>query len=305
MTSTTSWSKQASPATEGEETHRPGKGCAEDSRRVLTPSILIVLVLATLGTILILGVVCVSGGSASASAPSNGRRQWVRGISGVFALQFCYALILGILIFTYFADRTLIPLPDLLGVIPIGVPFFGALGAITISMSALADHRDDWEPEWWYWHASRPIVGAIVGTVSVVFFVVGILSVGQKAPTASAGPNLLYYAIAFVVGYREQAFRDLVKRVVDLLLKPGSQSALPQIQQLNPPTGSATGGTQVTLTGTGLAGVSNVTFGGAKATPVSVSDTAVVVNTPPGEVGPAAVSVRTQGGCVRGPDCTH
>jgi hypothetical protein len=254
-----------------------------------------VLVLATLATIILLGF----------GVGLGGRREWVRGISGVFALQTCYALILGVLIFAYFADRTLIPLPDLLGVIPIGVPVFGALGAITISMSALADHRDNWETEWWYWHASRPIVGAIVGTVSVVFFVVGILSVGQKAPTASAAPNLLYYAIAFVVGYREQSFRELVKRVIDLLLKPASESTLPQIQQLNPSSGPVTGGTRVTLSGSGLAGIQKVTFAGAPATTVSLSDTAVVVETPPGTAGPAAVRVRTQGDTVTGPDFTY
>jgi hypothetical protein len=36
-----------------------------------------------------------------------------------------------------------------------------------------------------------------------------------------------YYVLAFVVGYREQTFRDLIKRVADTLLGPGIRGVRP------------------------------------------------------------------------------
>ena len=34
----------------------------------------------------------------------------------------------------------------------------------------------------------------------------------------------IYHVLAFIVGYREETFRDLLKRVTDLILRPGDKA---------------------------------------------------------------------------------
>jgi formylglycine-generating enzyme required for sulfatase activity len=70
----------------------------------------------------------------------------------------------------------------------------------------------------------------------------------------------------------------------------------PMITSVSPVYGSATGGTTITITGTGLTGASSVTVGGNPATDVVVNDTTITAVTPPGAIGAANVSVTTQGG---------
>src|SRR5262249_31487319 len=70
-------------------------------------------------------------------------------------------------------------LPQDLGSMPIGVPFFGALGAVLVSLSAVFDYRKSaWDPTWEAWHYSRWLIGGTVGIVSVLIFQAGILSTG-------------------------------------------------------------------------------------------------------------------------------
>ena len=74
------------------------------------------------------------------------------------------------------------------------------------------------------------------------------------------------------------------------------QSA-PTITSVVPNTGSVAGGDSVVVNGTNLLGAS-VKFGGAAATVVTDTGTAVTVTTPVGTVGPAAVAVTTSSGQV-------
>ena len=70
----------------------------------------------------------------------------------------------------------------------------------------------------------------------------------------------------------------------------------PQILALDPIEGPATGGTEVTITGTGLADATDVDFGGAPAAIVSSTDTELVVTTGAGAPGLVDVTVTTPGG---------
>jgi len=71
----------------------------------------------------------------------------------------------------------------------------------------------------------------------------------------------------------------------------------PTVTSVAPNTGPETGGTAVTITGTGLTGATGVTFGGVPATAVTpVSDTSVTATTPAHAVGPVDVVVTTPGG---------
>lgn len=106
--------------------------------------------------------------------------------------------------------------------LPLAVPAFGALGAITISIIAICYHCDDWNPCWSLWHATRAIVGAIMGTIAFFIFIAVIQSTNTPANlTPGAKGSIVYYLVAFVVGYREKTFRDLIQRVIDVVLAPG------------------------------------------------------------------------------------
>jgi len=125
------------------------------------------------------------------------------------------------------------------GVMPVAVPWFGALGAVTISLEGVFTWSESrWNPDYNYWHCGRPVFGAVLGAVSFYLFVLIVMTagttpsflgpVGTGQPLSPATPSkdfIVYYVVAFLVGYREETFRELIRRVTDLILKPGTQAA--------------------------------------------------------------------------------
>jgi hypothetical protein len=111
------------------------------------------------------------------------------------------------------------------GILPIGVPWFGAVGATLISMEGLFWHSrpDQWDGSYNYWHMVRPLFGAILAIVAFFIFLVLLNATGQtpafKTPAAgsSAADLAVFYVLAFLVGYREKNFRALVTDVTNLL----------------------------------------------------------------------------------------
>ena len=76
----------------------------------------------------------------------------------------------------------------------------------------------------------------------------------------------------------------------------------PGITQVTPLQGSTLGGTVISITGSGLSGVTAVSIGGAPCTAVTVlSPTLVRATTPPGVVGQAAISVTAPSGTTLAP----
>ncbi|MEU5853548.1 IPT/TIG domain-containing protein, partial [Saccharopolyspora shandongensis] len=72
---------------------------------------------------------------------------------------------------------------------------------------------------------------------------------------------------------------------------------LPAIASIQPTIGPTSGGTAVTITGTGFAGATAVTFGGTPAANFTVnSSTQITATTPPHAAGPAQVVVTTPAG---------
>src|SRR5205814_7605200 len=104
-------------------------------------------------------------------------------------------------------------IPDTFGPLPVGVAWFGALGAVLISLTGVFEHEHDWDASYWPWHVARPLVGVAVGVVSVLIMQAGILAVGSTPTKTDVPKNLLYYLVAFLVGYREETFRELIKRL--------------------------------------------------------------------------------------------
>ncbi|HEV2638335.1 MAG TPA: IPT/TIG domain-containing protein [Actinocrinis sp.] len=70
----------------------------------------------------------------------------------------------------------------------------------------------------------------------------------------------------------------------------------PTIVAVSPSSGSSSGGTSVTVSGSGLSTVSGVTIGGSPAPFGVINDGALAVITPPGSVGSADIVVTTTGG---------
>lgn len=152
------------------------------------------------------------------------RKIWTA--SSLLALDVLYIAILIVLLVGrqahwFWLDRIHNPIG---GIIPLAVPWFGALGAVTISIYGIVDHSGDWQDRWNLWHLIRPVVGAILGTIAYLIFI-GLIQATGTTPTSVGSSSsiklITYLIIAFVVGFREQTFRALIKKVVDVLLSPG------------------------------------------------------------------------------------
>jgi hypothetical protein len=113
-----------------------------------------------------------------------------------------------------------------LSVIPYWVPWAGALGGVSISLVGVAGYADDrWNPKRYaYWHLARPFLGAMFGTIAVLIVVLvlkNVATVDTRVPLTPQGTAVLC-VFAFVVGFREETFRSLLLRVVDVILGPGT-----------------------------------------------------------------------------------
>lgn len=106
--------------------------------------------------------------------------------------------------------------------VPLAVLWWGALGAVTVSFEGILRHRHDWIFGLNLWHAMRPALGAIVGAVSYLIFLL-VLQAASAHPVSGNG-QLIYLLVAFLVGYREETFRMLIKRATDMLLTPAAQA---------------------------------------------------------------------------------
>lgn len=213
----------------------------------------------------------------------------------VFWLATTYFFMLVALLVSYM----LIPgfrnnLPGQLGPLPIVIPWTGALGAVTLSLSGVIYHsaHRDWDGSYLMWHIARPSLGAAFASIAYFIIAGGVLASGgtpnaqttpvtaatpssspatttttagtttttasrtttasavaaanavaagsattssstTSASTPSAAPaanggglqNIFYIVAAFVIGYREQSFRQMIAKVSDLILGPGGSSS--------------------------------------------------------------------------------
>lgn len=278
-----------------------------------------------------------------------------------FVLAFVYLTVILLVGLLYFVKRNvLFFVPDSFGPVPVGVPWFGALGAVLISLTGVFEHEHDWDQSFWPWHVARPLVGATVSVVSVLILQAGYLSVsatpiqpaatptptptsqtaGAPTPTPVTKPtpmpsptatpsstapgtptptptpqtpagqnqpgnfkspvsnNLLFYLVAFLVGYREETFRELIKRLVDVILSPGNAgAAVPTIHAVNPAQAPHATATQVTITGSGFTSAQAVKFGTSAAQFTVNADGKITATTPVmAAAGAVQLTVTTKGG---------
>ena len=71
--------------------------------------------------------------------------------------------------------------------VPVEVLWWGALGAVTVSLAATTKFRDDWDNSLNPWHLARPVLGAVLGAVSYLIFVVVIAAAGATRSDRSNG----------------------------------------------------------------------------------------------------------------------
>jgi len=251
-----------------------------------------------------------------------------------FGLALLYLTVILAIGLIFFVKRNLLFfVPDAFGPVPVGVPWFGALGAVLISLTGVFEHEHDWDDSYWPWHVARPLIGVAVAVVSVLILQAGVLAVGstpiqptptptptpvsgQATPTPTPTPtppasgtqdqttnrkiptNLLYYLVAFLVGYREETFRELIKRLVDIILAPGDgKAAPPTIHDVNPAQAPHGTPTAVTITGSGFTSTQSVKFGGSTAQFTVNGDSKITATTPtPPTGGPAVITVTTKSG---------
>lgn len=136
----------------------------------------------------------------------------------VFIVAVGYLVFLLVLFLLYeLSDGFRDALPTSLGSLPVGVPFFGALGGLLASLNGIFWHNDDWDPSYNDWYYLKPVVGSITGSVGALLYLVSV-KLGTSAKTINAPA---FIAVAFLAGYAEQAFRLLIKRTTDVLLGPG------------------------------------------------------------------------------------
>jgi hypothetical protein len=216
----------------------------------------------------------------------------------VFWIQILYLSVLAGIAWAYFAGS----LPGWLGKtqgsalsVQPGVLFFGAVGGVLLSLEGVFQHRNDWDETYFLWHVARPMVGALVGVIAVLIFLAGVLAVGAQGAAGTGATtgdkDLLYYVVAFVVGYREETFRGLIKRAADLIFTSPAATPSPVISAIDKDHGPTDGGDEVKISGSGLAATTSVQFGSAVATKFSViSDTEVRATTPKVDL-PCRVSV--------------
>lgn len=244
-----------------------------------------------------------------------------------FILALLYLGVILAIGLVFFVKRDLLFfVPDAFGPVPLGVPWFGALGAVLISLTGVFEHEHDWDLTYWPWHVARPLIGVTLGVVSVLILQAGVLAVGstpiqptptstppsstptptpaptppasQNQPTKPIPTNLLYYLVAFLVGYREETFRELIKRLVDIILAPGTvKTTGPTIQAVSPAQAPHGTPTPVTITGSGFSGAQSVKFGSSAAQFTVNGDGKLTATTPtPPNAGAVVLTVTTKDG---------
>jgi hypothetical protein len=110
---------------------------------------------------------------------------------------------------------------DRRGALPIA--WFGMLGATAASLNGVTKHARKWNHDWNLWYIVRPLLGGVFGAVGYLIYI-AIVQASLTSPNASGSqrPTILALVIAFALGYREEMFRELIRRVVDLVATGGS-----------------------------------------------------------------------------------
>lgn len=104
----------------------------------------------------------------------------------------------------------------------------GALGGVVIAIWGLITHTTnlDFDRQFAVWYWFKPVLGALTGLVAVITAIGGLLAIqGQGAMPSSANGRMVLYILAFLAGFSERFFIDIVDRVMTALLSSGQPSS--------------------------------------------------------------------------------
>ncbi len=194
-------------------------------------------IVASIGGLILIGVILVRSARRKQSKLMDFNRDFFFWLSVIYLILLLLAA--GMYMGNFYGVKERIPV-ILGGILPIGVPWFGAIGAVVISLEGVFQHTQEgnWDPRFSYWHMARPLFGSVLAIVAFFIFLLLIGATGQTPAFATPGGGskasdlVVYYVVSFLVGYREETFRELVKRVTDLIFEKThapSGSGLPAV----------------------------------------------------------------------------
>jgi hypothetical protein len=144
----------------------------------------------------------------------------------VFVTQILWALGLLAVFLAFVHGNDRLDLPHAFGKVPVEAPWLGAVGGLLASLGGIAYFsRDRWEPRFNYWHPIKPLTGAVSGAVACLLVIVLVRTAAGSTPNTLDTTAL--DAAAFVFGFAEKSFRELIKGVTDVFLKPGTKPKNP------------------------------------------------------------------------------
>ena len=139
-----------------------------------------------------------------------------------FLVALSYLAALSALFVVYTMSPTLRhDLPVSFGPLPMAVVWFGATGAVVASLRGIFMHNANWDGSYNYWYYSRPLYGAITGSIGALIYWVS-LRLGNTKPVSV--DDATFYVVAFLLGFSGNAFMELLKSVTDVIVKPGKKT---------------------------------------------------------------------------------
>ncbi len=143
---------------------------------------------------------------------------------GIFYLELGYIILLAALIAFYAmwsGFRNALPIS--LGPLPLGVVWFGSVGGVVAGFRGIYGYNHNWDSSYNYWHYTRPIFGAVTGAIgSLIYWV--LLRFGNTSTTIKVD-RVMFYVVAFVLGFSDKAFIELLTNITDVIIKPGQSKA--------------------------------------------------------------------------------
>lgn len=113
--------------------------------------------------------------------------------------------------------------PAKVGSLPISAIWFGAAGGLLVSLEGIFKYNRRWLRSYDYWHYLRPLLGALMGTLGCLVFIV--LTSAATSNKALPTDATFYAVIALGLGYREAGFRTLLARLIDTVIIPADQGS--------------------------------------------------------------------------------
>jgi len=102
----------------------------------------------------------------------------------------------------------------------------GAVGGTTIAYWGLVKHtiQLDFDDQYTLWYFFKPMLGAVFGLVSVVVLQAGVFTLGGEVQLTDDN-RLPLYIVAFLAGFSERFFMQLIDRVITAIFGGSTDSS--------------------------------------------------------------------------------